>query len=114
MRYTFPMATSELQLPIDIQMDDIAAFCERWQIVEFALFGSVLRDDFGPESDIDVLVRFAPGHGWSVLDHLAMERELSALLGRRTEIVNTDALREDRNPFRGREILSSARLLYAA
>ncbi len=114
MRYTLPMATSELSLPIDMPMDAIAAFCERWQIVEFALFGSVLREDFGPESDIDVLVRFAPEHGWSVLDHVAMERELSALLGRRTEIVNTDALTEDRNPFRGREILSSARLLYAA
>ena len=114
MRYTFPMATSEISLPIDIPMDAVAAFCERWRIVEFALFGSVLREDFGPDSDIDVLVRFAPGHEWSVLDHVAMERELSALLGRRTEIVNTDALREDRNPFRQQEILSSARPLYAA
>lgn len=108
------MTTSELSLPIDIPMDAIAAFCERWRIVEFALFGSVLRDDFSPESDIDVLVRFAPGHEWSVLDHVAMERELADLLGRRVDIVNVDALREDRNPFRPQEIISSARQLYAA
>ena len=53
---------------VDYRLDDIAAFCQRWQIVELALFGSVLRDDFGPESDVDVLVRFAPEVGPAVRD----------------------------------------------
>ena len=116
-RYTFLMSRTinrELSLPIEIPMEAIAAFCERWRIAEFAVFGSVLREDFGPESDVDVLVRFAQEHGWSVLDHIAMERELSGLLGRRVEIVNAEALNEDRNPYRQAEILSSARSLYAA
>ena len=108
------MPIHNLAIPIDLEMDAIKAFCERWRIVEFALFGSVLREDFGPESDIDVLVRFASEHEWSVLDHIAMERELGALFGRRVEIVNAEALSEERNPYRQTEILSSARRLYAA
>jgi hypothetical protein len=66
-------------------MDEIAAFCQRWQISEFALFGSVLRDDFGPESDIDVLVTFAPG-AIIGLNFITIQNELSALLGRRVDL----------------------------
>jgi uncharacterized protein len=56
---------------------EISDFCQRWQISEFALFGSVLRDDFGPDSDLDVLVTFAPEADWSLFDHLRMEEELT-------------------------------------
>jgi predicted nucleotidyltransferase len=58
----------------------LADFCRRWHISEFALFGLVLRDDFGPDSDLDVLVTFAPEASWSLLDHVWMERKLTALL----------------------------------
>ena len=94
--------------------EGLVAFCTRWGISEFAVFGSVLRDDFRPESDIDVLVRFSKRHPWSVLDHLAMEAELSALIGRRVEITSRQALEESHNWIRRREIFGTARTLYAA
>jgi uncharacterized protein len=102
------MAVPNITLPEEA----IRAFCKQWDILEFALFGSVLRDDFGPESDIDVLVTFAPGARWSVLDHIQMEAQLSDLLGRRVEISNRRAIEESRNWIVRREILMSARPLY--
>ena len=67
------------RIPID--KEAIAKFCRKWHVIELALFGSVLRDDFSPESDVDVLVTFEPGHVPG-LDFISMEEELSALLGR--------------------------------
>jgi uncharacterized protein len=67
--------------------DQLAEFCRRWQIRELALFGSVLREDFRPESDVDVLVTFAPGASWGLFDHVRMEDELSHLFGRRVDLV---------------------------
>lgn len=92
----------------------IRAFCERWRIVELALFGSVLRSDFQATSDIDVLVRFEESHPWTVLDHMEMERELSELLGRRVEITSRAAVEASPNWLRKQAILSSAQTLYAA
>lgn len=94
--------------------DAIREFCERWRIVELALFGSVLRADFNASSDIDVLVRFDDSHPWTVLDHLEMEAELSTMLGRRVEITSKAAVVESPNWIRRREILATAQLLYAA
>jgi len=62
------MATPRIQVP----KDEIAAFCRKWQITEFALFGSVLREDFGPGSDVDVLVTLAPEAQWSLYDWVDM------------------------------------------
>ena len=73
---------------ISIDNEELAAFCRRWGVRRLALFGSVLRDDFGPESDIDVLIQFAPGRtpGWEIVD---LADELSTLLdGRKVDIVN--------------------------
>ncbi|MEO8541749.1 MAG: nucleotidyltransferase domain-containing protein [bacterium] len=92
----------------------LIAFCAKWGISELALFGSVLREDFRPESDIDVLVRFGEHHPWSVSDHLAMEAELSDLVGRRVEITSRRALEESHNWIRRSEIFGTARTLYAA
>lgn len=94
--------------------EGLRAFCLRWNIAEFALFGSILRDDYRPDSDIDVLVRFTEPHHWSVLDHLAMEAELSELLGRRVEMTSRRAVEQSHNWIRRREIQGSARTLYAA
>jgi predicted nucleotidyltransferase len=96
---------------IALPMDRIAGFCRKWQITEFALFGSVLRDDFGPESDVDALVTFAPDAPWSLWDIIDLKDELSALLGRRVDIVEKQALR---NPFRRHEILRTHEVVYAA
>lgn len=92
----------------------LEALFRRWQIVEVALFGSALRDDFREDSDLDLLVRFAPGATWSLIDHIRMEDELSHLLGRRVDLVTRYAVESSRNPFRKQEILETARTLYAA
>ena len=99
----------------DIQMpsQEIAAFCERWQITELALFGSVLRDDFGPESDIDVLVRFRPSATPTLLDLVRMEDELTRLLGRKADLVEYAAVESSRNYIRRRAVLQSAETIYA-
>jgi predicted nucleotidyltransferase len=74
----------------------------------------VLRDDFRPESDIDLLVTFTPDALWSLLDIVHLEGELSALLGRKAEIAERSAVEQSANPFRKRNILGTAQLVYAA
>ena len=97
---------------ITVPNEQVAAFCQRWQIVELALFGSVLRDDFGPESDIDVLVTFAPGARWSLLDLVRMQEELAAVLGRKVDLVERSAVEQSENYIRRRHILQSLEPVY--
>jgi predicted nucleotidyltransferase len=99
---------------ISLKHEEIAAFCQRWQITELAFFGSVLRDDFRPESDVDVLVTFAPGVEWSLFDHIAMEEELAALLGRKVDLVSRRAIERSSNWIRRQAILETAEPIYAA
>lgn len=73
-----------------ISKDRIAAFAQRWKITEFALFGSMLRDDFGPESDVDVLVSFDPLATWSLWDLTTMADELTAIVGRKVDLVEKE------------------------
>jgi predicted nucleotidyltransferase len=98
----------------DLPMGQIEAFCKRWRIREFALFGSILRDDFGPESDVDVMVAFEPDHGWSLLDFVGMRDELVEMLGRPVDVVTRSAVERSRNPYRRHRILTTARTVYAA
>ena len=99
---------------IDISTNEIAAFCERRQVAELALFGSALRDDFGPDSDIDLLVRFKPEARHTLLDMTRMEDELSLILGRRVDLVERAAFEASRNYIRHKAILQSAETIYAA
>ncbi|HBH29992.1 MAG TPA: nucleotidyltransferase [Desulfofustis sp.] len=99
---------------MDISKETIAEFCGRWGIAEFALFGSVLRDDFGPDSDIDVLVKFDPEAAHSLFDLVRMEDELSELIGRKVDIVSRGGIEASRNPLRRDAILASAKVIYAA
>ena len=99
---------------IDFRPDDISAFCQRWQIVELALFGSVLRDDFGSESDVDILVRFAQATRPAPRNWLDMERELSAILGREVDLIERQSVAGSRNYIRRKAILDSAQIVYAA
>ncbi len=94
--------------------EEIAAFCERWSVDELALFGSVLREDFGPHSDIDVLIRFASPPTPGLFGIVRMERELAELFGRRVDLVTRDAVENSRNPIRRQAILQDARVIYAA
>ena len=98
-----------LQLPVD--EDKLGEFCRKWRISELAVFGSVLRDDFGPESDVDFLVSFAPESKWRLFDKFHMQDELSEIVGRPVDLVDRSALQEARNPFRRRAILNSAQVL---
>lgn len=99
---------------IKFRQDEITAFCKRWQIVELALFGSVLRDDFGPESDVDILVRFAPTVEPGLRDWPTMKRELAAILGRDVDLIERRSVEISRNYIRRKAILDSAQVVYAA
>ncbi len=99
----------QTQVPINAQA--ISSFCRKWQVREMSLFGSVLRDDFGPDSDIDVLVSFAPDAPWSLWHLIEMREELQALFGRPVDLVEKEALE---NPFRRQAILQSRKIIHAA
>lgn len=99
---------------ISVPRKMIADFCRRWQIVEFAFFGSVLQENFGPDSDIDILVTFAPEADWSLFDQLRMEEELSKFLNHEIDLFSKRAVEQSHNWLRSREILNSARVIYAA
>ncbi len=94
--------------------EQVAAFCERWDVAEVALFGSVLRDDFKPESDVDVLVRFHADATPSLFDLAQMEAELTAIVGRRVDLVERKAVEQSRNYIRREAILASAKVIHAA
>jgi len=89
-------------------------FCQKWGITELAVFGSALRPDFGPASDVDVLVTFAPDSHPSLFDLVQMKEELEAILGREVDLVSRRGLESSRNYIRREAILGSAQVLYAA
>ena len=99
-----------MNLGVNVPLDSVEAFCRKWEIVEFGFFGSVLREDFGPDSDVDVLVTFALGSHWSAFDIVYMRDELVGIFGRDVDLVEKDAIR---NPFRRQAILSSYVVFYA-
>jgi len=92
---------------IQVPDDAIAAFCRRWKVVEFAFFGSVLRDDFGPASDVDVLVAFAPGAAHTLFDLVRMEDELQAMFGRKVDLVTRRAIERGASAWHRDAILGS-------
>ncbi|MCD6327885.1 nucleotidyltransferase family protein [bacterium] len=96
-----------------VQLDRkaLASFCRKWRIVELSIFGSALRDDFGPESDLDFLVSFEPEAPWDLFDLVDMKDELEVRFGRSVDLVAKEALR---NPWRKREILRTREVVYAA
>lgn len=99
---------------IELPKDKITVFCRKWKISEFALFGSVLREDFRPDSDVDVLVTLSEDAGLSLFDLVHMEKELEAILGRDVDIVTRRGLETSRNYLRKNAILNSAEAVYAA
>ena len=99
---------------IAIPADGIAAFCERWQVTELALFGSVLRDDFGPDSDIDVLVSFDEAARHTLFDMVDMEEELKGLFGRDVDLVSRRGIERSRNHLRRKAILESAETIHGS
>jgi len=98
-----------MSIKIEVPSKEVTAFCRRHHIRKLALFGSVLRDDFTPESDVDVLVEFEPGHTPG-LAFFAMQRELSAILGRKVDMNTAKGL----SPYFRQEVLAGAEILYVA
>jgi predicted nucleotidyltransferase len=98
----------------DLPTAEIAAFCRKWQVIELALFGSALREDFRADSDIDLLATFAPDAPWSLFDFVDMRDELESILGRGVDLIEKAALEESPNWLRRRAILMSARTIYVA
>lgn len=88
---------------------EIEHFCQRWQIAELALFGSILRSDFTDTSDIDLLVTFLPEERWSLLDLVRMKTELEDRIKRSIDLVEKKQLK---NPFRRATILQTQHTLY--
>jgi len=100
------MAITNIEMP----RDEIADLCRRYEVQRLAVFGSVLRDGFGPQSDVDVLVEFKPDAHIGFLKLCRMQRELSALFRCSVDLVPQDGLK----PVIRDDILSSAKEIYAA
>lgn len=99
---------------INVPPEKLDVFCRRWQIVELSLFGSILRDDFRHDSDIDILVSFAPESRHTLFDMVRMKEELAIIFGREVDLVSRRGIESSRNYLRRNEILKSAEVLYAA
>ncbi len=96
---------------LKVSIDAIAQFCQHWKIVEFALFGSVLRDDFRPDSDVDVLVTYEPSHRVTLSHLLGMQEEIENLFHRCIDLVEKKQLK---NPYLRSNILKTHRVIYAS
>ena len=99
---------------LGVEPEIIADFCQKWKISKLSAFGSIVREELQPESDIDLLVTFSDNADWTMFDHFNMEEELSQILGREVDLVNIKALEENQNPIYQKEIMNSARQIYAA
>jgi predicted nucleotidyltransferase len=93
-------------------MDAIVAFCKKWAVSEFALFGSVLRDDFRPDSDVDVMVVFEPHATPSLFTLADMKDELETMFGRKVDLLTRRGVEQSINWYRRRHILERARVIY--
>jgi len=101
------------QSRMPIPAETLARFCRKWGIQKLELFGSVLREDYRPDSDIDMLYTPAPQSRWG-LEFVTLRAELEGLLGKRVDLVAREAVERSRNPIRREAILSSAEVLYEA
>jgi len=99
---------------IQLDRERIAEFCRRWKITEFALFGSVLRDDFRANSDVDVLVTFTPNARWTLFDMVHMQNELKKIFDREVDLVERRAVEQSENYIRRQHILRSVEPVYVA
>ncbi|MFQ5731185.1 MAG: nucleotidyltransferase family protein [Planctomycetaceae bacterium] len=98
-----------IQSNLSISLAEISRFCRRWKIARLSLLGSVLRDDFRTDSDVDVLVALRKDAEWSLWDWIEMVDEIKLLFGREVDVVEESGLR---NPFRRHEILRTRKVIY--
>jgi predicted nucleotidyltransferase len=96
---------------LELPLAHIAEFCKHWKVKEFSIFGSILGKDFGPDSDVDVLLSFQEDAPWGLFEFVDMKEELKRIFCREVDIVEKEAIR---NPFRRHEILRTREVIYAA
>lgn len=99
---------------IRIPRAKLAEFCKRWNISEFAIFGSAVRGDFRSDSDVDVLVSFGPQMQVTLFDMVHMQDELRAIFGRQVDLISKRGVMNSRNYLRRRQILDSAEVIHVA
>ncbi|WKZ34955.1 MAG: nucleotidyltransferase domain-containing protein [Anaerolineales bacterium] len=102
------------KLKIKIPKTKLAEFCKRWNVSEFAIFGSALSADFRPDSDVDVLVTFVPQAHVTLFDMVHMQEELKAIFGREVDLVSKRGVENSRNYIRRKNILDSAQVIHVA
>jgi len=102
------------KMKIKVPKAKIAEFCRRWNISEFAIFGSALRGDFRPDSDVDVLVSFKPQAKVSLFDMVHMQDELKSIFGRDVDLISRRGVENSRNYLRRKMILESAEVIHVA
>ncbi|WP_338461501.1 nucleotidyltransferase domain-containing protein [Synechococcus elongatus IITB7] len=103
-----------LQSRLGIDTEELISFCKRWEILELAFFGSILRDDFCTSSDIDVLVSYQPTAKRGLIEKIRMKEELSSLFNRNVDLVSKKAIESSHNWLRRKNILDSAEIVYVA
>jgi predicted nucleotidyltransferase len=99
---------------VGIPIEAIEKFCQRWHIVEMSLFGSILRDDFRADSDVDILVVFSPSFQRTLADMIQIKDELKSLFKRDVDIIVKSALKHSKNELRRQAIFESAQTIYVA
>ena len=102
---------SKAEILADLPLQQIEAFCGKYGVEEFSLFGSVLREDFGPASDIDIMLKFKQGYGFTFENTPDIQDELGSIFGRPIDVIEKGRIR---NPFRHHAIMNSYRVVYAA
>lgn len=102
------------KVKIRIPQKQISAFCKRWEITEFAIFGSALSEDFHADSDVDVLVSFATNAKTTLFDMVRMQDELKKIFGREVDLISKRGVEQSRNYLRKKSILDSAQVIHAA
>ena len=103
-----------MRFELEASREEITSFCERWQVTQLAVFGSALREDFGPDSDIDLLVSFDEGARHTLFDMVRMEEELKKIFGRDVDLVERAGVEQSRNHIRREAILQSTETIYAS
>jgi len=92
---------------IDLNSQAIRVFCRKWNIVELSVFGSILREDFRPDSDVDFLADFDPAAQWDLCDHMDMKEELGLIVGREVDLLTKYSVISSGNRFYKKAILSA-------
>ncbi len=112
--YNKDIVDRKAKVQIQLSQRAIADFCQRWKVKEMSFFGSVLREDFRSDSDIDVMVSFENDAPWGLLEFVRMKRELASLLGREVDLLTKKSIEQSHNWIRQQEILGMAQVVYVA